>query len=43
VNDLVIYDAPGDANSVLAVLRDVGADFVLTNDDVWENATIEIL
>jgi hypothetical protein len=43
VNDLVIYDAPGDANSVLAVLRDVGTDFVLTNDDVWENAKIFLL
>jgi hypothetical protein len=41
--DLVIYETQDDANSVLAVLQDVGADFVLTNDDVWENATIEIL
>jgi hypothetical protein len=40
--DLVIYETQDDANSVLAVLQDVGADFVLTNDDVWENATIEI-
>jgi hypothetical protein len=42
-NDLVIYSERNDNTKVLAVLTDVGTDFVLTNDDVWENATIEIL
>ena len=41
VNDLAIYETQGDANSVLAVLEDVGTEFALTNDDVWEDATID--
>ena len=41
VNDLVIYETQGDANSVLAVLEDASSEFVLSNDDVWEDATID--
>jgi hypothetical protein len=40
-NDLVIYANPGHVNgTVRAILKDVDADFRLTNDHVWENATI---
>ena len=37
----MIYSTEGHVgNTVRAVLKDVGADFRLTNDLVWENATI---
>ena len=40
-NDLVIYANPAHVNgTVRAILKDVDADFRLTNDHVWENATI---
>ena len=40
LDDLYIYGVQGDANSLLAVILDAGTTFKLTNDDVWENATI---
>ena len=39
-NDLVIYATQGNANSALAVMIDVAAGFNLTDNDVWEDATI---
>jgi hypothetical protein len=39
-NDLYIYETQGNTNAVLAIMLDVGTGFVLTNDDVWEDATI---
>ena len=41
VNDLVVFETQGDANSVLAVLEDASSEFVLSNDDVWKDATID--
>ncbi len=40
VDDLVIYKTQDDTNSVLAILRDIGDRFELTNDDVWQDVTI---
>ncbi len=37
---LFIYKDQGDASSLLAILVDVGADFDLDNNHIWENATI---
>jgi len=37
---LFIYKTQGDASSLLAILVNVGVDFRLENDHIWENATI---
>lgn len=40
-DDLAVYTEQGNLGSTLAVLRDAGTDFELTNDDVWQDVTIE--